>query len=431
MISLIEFKEQLILEREEAEDLGVLFSSLVDRRLGYKDNKVQIDRGGKMNEKIIYVSTPEVLNTHSAECIEPHKIYKAISTGGNVYELQGMYYFETTAPAQVLINITGCSWLRGGLWTVHEEGIYVHVQSIPERKIGLLTPYKRYKVRENSVSGVFDITSDVNTTSNIRLKVCCHLDGKDWIVEQIGENMAKEATDSKPQADLENNMKTYVYTNTVPTGRQDRFTAGKRYQVEVNRDMNGGHIVNDKGNVAYILFKRCAHLDNGNWIVERGKQVQEGIKPQCTTQAEVFEQFARVSRLIEGTDVLLHLVYEYSGPVSDSVFGSCTKPENYRFALAILNGKPVFIGDTLYDIAGYYFKALAESDFTRVTWDKPKTTFTLNGVKLPLPDDSKGCPRDSDGYYFLPRHEFIKYRWNSNADRDAVMAAIHKLLSGK
>lgn len=74
------------------------------------------------------------------------------------------------------------------------------------------------------------------------------------------------------------------------------------------------------------------------------------------------------------------------------------EPKNYTFALALVEGKPVYVGDSLYD---YAYKSLGEKckrivlvedteliqQNNRFFWNKPKpTTFNLNGKTFPLPE---------------------------------------------
>lgn len=72
-----------------------------------------------------------------------------------------------------------------------------------------------------------------------------------------------------------------------------------------------------------------------------------------------------------------------------------------RFAVAIVEGRPVFVGDTVYDkllshpltvengdslIYGTCLR-FDELDWDKISWNPPKKrrTFTLNGVELPCP----------------------------------------------
>lgn len=81
--------------------------------------------------------------------------------------------------------------------------------------------------------------------------------------------------------------------------------------------------------------------------------------------------------------------------------------ESYQFAIAILEDKPVFAGDTLYDKEnGRKYIASSVTIFKFLTWQPPKTkrTFVLNGVELPCPVDwqesSNGDVAVIDGQVF-------------------------------
>ncbi len=97
------------------------------------------------------------------------------------------------------------------------------------------------------------------------------------------------------------------------------------------------------------------------------------------------------------------------------------------FALAIIEGKPVFRGDDLY-IKGADKPYLINWDYINVNWDEwtweppaKKRTFTLNGVELPCPvKDMNGCFLDFLG---------MDYYFESVADRNKVSSVIYNLLT--
>jgi len=86
------------------------------------------------------------------------------------------------------------------------------------------------------------------------------------------------------------------------------------------------------------------------------------------------------------------------------------KPETYKFAVAVLEGKPVFVGDVIYDkldegarkivVCGSneYGLIINNSVMEWRSWREsaswtpptPKRTFTLNGVDLPCPVRDEG-----------------------------------------
>jgi hypothetical protein len=175
-------------------------------------------------------------------------------------------------------------------------------------------------------------------------------------------------------------------------------------------------------------------------------------KLQCTTPAEVFEQFARVSRLVEGTKLKLKDVFKYNGcPPVTEIISHLPRSEKYSFALAIVEGKPVFAGDTLYvknktntpdkvTVTGWYktpcWVALSTGVNDNIhidclTWQEPKRTFMLNGEELPLPDDINKGTYSSNIKYHISAGDFEKYRWDSAEDRNKVLLALQKLLSAE
>ena len=67
-------------------------------------------------------------------------------------------------------------------------------------------------------------------------------------------------------------------------------------------------------------------------------------------------------------------------------------PNCYTFAITILEGKPVFVGDKLYSKSdGSEFIFGQNTDFYDATLTPPpkKRTFILNGVELPCPGETR------------------------------------------
>ena len=169
-------------------------------------------------------------------------------------------------------------------------------------------------------------------------------------------------------------------------------------------------------------------------------------KPMQVTRSEVFSELARVSKMIEGTDLQLHHVAKYRGVPLQHLGGADTwLTDQFTFALAIVEGKPVFTGDTLWgsnlgaevtimglDIPrGYLIDSKGNYVRTNLTWKQPKRTFLLNGEELPLPDSKQ--PTVGKLYWFdaLFIKEIQEFQWNSAEDREQVQTAILKLLNGE
>lgn len=68
------------------------------------------------------------------------------------------------------------------------------------------------------------------------------------------------------------------------------------------------------------------------------------------TQAELFEEAARVARMVEGTGLKYWECVKYGGQIRTSPLTFVESADNYEFALALVEGKPVWKGDVLYSI---------------------------------------------------------------------------------
>lgn len=114
-------------------------------------------------------------------------------------------------------------------------------------------------------------------------------------------------------------------------------------------------------------------------------------------------------------------------------------PDDYEFMVAILEDKPVFVGDKLY---GKYSKVFHDvsrklfesgeydySDDDYWSWNPPKSTFTLNGIELPCPQkDYSAFNLDFNSWSLVGRRNGRRYYFKSESDMHAVTEAIHKLL---
>ncbi len=114
-------------------------------------------------------------------------------------------------------------------------------------------------------------------------------------------------------------------------------------------------------------------------------------------QAILIEKYAKCIRICIGTNVCPWECVKYRGnfvssmmPYFDGDF------DEYNFAIAIAENKPVFVGDVLYDMAYKNIgencaRVIIEDDIhiiknNRFSWNPPKpTTFEFNGKTLPLP----------------------------------------------
>ena len=144
---------------------------------------------------------------------------------------------------------------------------------------------------------------------------------------------------------------------------------------------------------------------------------------KCKDEAELHEEYARVIRMCKGTKVRPKICVKHCGIVLtlDYIYFSLP-PGEYSFAIAIVEDRPVFEGDVLYNefgkLAAGSYKPCGES----WSWNPPKKkTFMLNGEELPLPDSFK----EDYGFYLHFYHT-----WDNEDARDRVKAVIDKLLFG-
>jgi len=139
------------------------------------------------------------------------------------------------------------------------------------------------------------------------------------------------------------------------------------------------------------------------------------MSQQCKTQSDCFEELARVMRMIGGTQVQLYLCIKnlYHG-VRISAIPSFDYPSHWSFAIAIVEDKPVFVGDTLWldgdtltitnasaDTAGTWYletnegMCLYPSRVRRCSWKPlaPPKPVLQEGF---IPHDGGECPVDGD-----------------------------------
>lgn len=153
-------------------------------------------------------------------------------------------------------------------------------------------------------------------------------------------------------------------------------------------------------------------------------------------KSDLHREWARVLDMREGTNVDPTKCWKLGGklPMYYPDFGA--DPVKYEFAVAILEDKPVFVGDKVYannctlaltvegrsEQNGYIFVGNCTNyDISILSWNPPKKTFMLNGEELPCPDGNRG------GYQISllnGRHYFSDFH-----DAQKVANAFDKLLS--
>lgn len=137
-------------------------------------------------------------------------------------------------------------------------------------------------------------------------------------------------------------------------------------------------------------------------------------------QNDLYIEYARVIEMCKGTvlEDKPWVCIKNEGRFVDHPYFDMP-PEFYEFAVAILEGRPVFPGDILCFkpsgseyVASKHTTASAVSD---MTWQppKPKRTFMLNGVELPCPVDWR---ESSNGDVAVIDGEIFWFKTRMDAD---------------
>jgi hypothetical protein len=159
-----------------------------------------------------------------------------------------------------------------------------------------------------------------------------------------------------------------------------------------------------------------------------------------TTRADLFREYARVIDMCEGTEVYPAQCVKINGIPCVLTPTFENSENNYSFALAIVEGKPVFDGDELFsDLSSQKDRHLIAARLSGnrimmtdggifclsdLSWNPPKRkTFMLNGEELPMPD---GEPH----MYPITINSII-FMWKNKADRDSIEQAIIRMLKGE
>ena len=143
-------------------------------------------------------------------------------------------------------------------------------------------------------------------------------------------------------------------------------------------------------------------------------------------KSDLYREWARVLDMCEGLNIKQSIIWrcvKVEGmPLNEEprfIFHS----SRYSFAIAILEDKPVFVGDKVYSkFDGMELRVDPSGfDWATVSWNPPKKTFMLNGEELPCPDGNKGGYQIS---LLSGRHYFSNFH-----DAQKVANAFDKLLS--
>ena len=122
-------------------------------------------------------------------------------------------------------------------------------------------------------------------------------------------------------------------------------------------------------------------------------------------RSDLYREYARVIDMVEGTNINVFSCVKWNGieiqketATNKEMFAN--NINSYQFAIAIVEEKPVFLGDVLYDKQGSIVRIDKKSSFdggelytvffgvhdvSDLSWNPPKPkTFNLNGVELPI-----------------------------------------------
>ena len=144
-------------------------------------------------------------------------------------------------------------------------------------------------------------------------------------------------------------------------------------------------------------------------------------------KSDFYREWARVLDMCEGTGILTKNAWKFEG----RFIGSDTPVfieghDGYEFAIAILEGKPVFVGDKLFLKNGLC--VLAEQCLFMhnevMSWNPPKKTFMLNGVELPAATRGGGL----NILEISDTHIRNFFYFETEQDKNKVMEAIIKML---
>lgn len=152
---------------------------------------------------------------------------------------------------------------------------------------------------------------------------------------------------------------------------------------------------------------------------------------------ELMREYVRVSDMCKGTDVKPWECVKYAGNTGFYNHPNFIKnTESMEFAIAILEGRPVFVGCklwfkdeckkvTVYGKRDGYIDTneFGTIGYSGLSWTPPtkKRTFMLNGVELPCPD------RADDGHVLMIANGIFYF--NEKEDMFKVQHALKKLIT--
>lgn len=147
-------------------------------------------------------------------------------------------------------------------------------------------------------------------------------------------------------------------------------------------------------------------------------------------KSDLYREWARVLDMCEGTVVkpwscVRRKTDEYTStfyatPDFDDIEG------DWSFAVAILEGKPVFVGDIVYHKSGgsKHIVAFRPDSLDGYSWNPLKKTFMLNGEELPCPTTKQG----GEVMVIKVGAQEFHTMFESSKDANNVMTAFYNLL---
>lgn len=146
-------------------------------------------------------------------------------------------------------------------------------------------------------------------------------------------------------------------------------------------------------------------------------------------KSDLYKKWGWVLEICEGTDVNPCSAWKFKGYIQDDKLPNFEydKPECFEFLVAILEDKPVFVGNKLYNIIQEHWCEIGPGVIRlgdgQWSWNPPKKTFMLNGETLPCPTKISDNPLSSA--FLIGGQAYHFSNWD---DCLKVQAAIHRLL---
>jgi hypothetical protein len=117
------------------------------------------------------------------------------------------------------------------------------------------------------------------------------------------------------------------------------------------------------------------------------------FEPQCKTKADLHEQYARVLRMCDGTVIRPDDCVKYDGMIiGRNIDFTVGRFNQYEFAIAIVEGRPVFRGDKLFRQLHSFVAAICLDGKCLVDTDGNKHYLTLCSWNPPKPKEERPSP---------------------------------------